>query len=319
MNTQEKLRKEEEALEAKLFSTPDSEKANSETATTEAKEEAKAQNEKPLASEQTVTPGTESEPKAREDWKKRYTNLRASRDEKLFQTQSTLATAQEQLIALQQRVQELESAKPVETKDIFEGIISDDDKEAIGDTALEAMRKTALATAEENRKVLDKELEEMRKLRKEAAEAKVVQTKKDAYDNFLVRLSQAVPDYMAIDTDPEFIAYMGDLDIDGNTRADNFHRAESLGNVATVARFMLDFKATKGTPKRNPLEDKITPEAKATSTPKTTESNSEALTWTQVNAHYEKFSKGGYRGRMAEYEAMEKRIDDAAARGNIRS
>lgn len=318
MNTREKLRKEEEALEARLFSTPSKDTAKSTEAATDPNHETKSAEAKAQASAE-VKPEVKTEDvrTREEDWKKRYTNLRASRDEKLYAAQQELAETKELVLTLQQKVQELEAAT-VTTKDIFEGIITDEDKEAIGDTALEAMRKTASAAAEENRKAIEKELAEIREMKKKAAEEEVKRTRQSAYDNFLQRLASAVPDYASIDVDPKFAEYMSELDIDGNSKADNFRRAESRGDVAAVARYMLDYKASIKEPKKNPLEDKITPEAKATSTPKSTESKDDVLTWKQVNEHYEKFAKGWYRGRKAEYEAMEKRIDEAAAKGLIR-
>jgi len=304
----EKLLREEDELEQKMFTrTPED---------TEAKvPEAPAVEPTVPADEKEVGPSDVSKPE--EDWKKRYTNLRASRDEKLWKTQSDLADAKRQIATLQHDLQALRSATPVVKEDIFKDLFTAEEEEALGETAITAMKKAAEKAASSKTASMEKELAEERLRRVKEANDKAQAESANAYNLFLNRLARAVPDYEDVDKDPAFMDYMGQTDIDGSVRADNFKKAEANGDVASIARYMIDFKSSKVKQPVSPLEDLITPTGNDKTTNSSTEKKPKGMSMKDVDDHYKKYIRGYYNTRQKEYDEMEKRIDEAASLGLI--
>lgn len=321
MNT-EKMLKEEKELESKLFGTPES-------AETKVDEAPGTKPEEQDAPDVTVAVTTEYEKPSEnegtdereEDWKLRYTNLRNSRDTKLYDTQKALAVSEATVSTLQQKISELMSSMPAVEVDIFKDAFTEEEREALGPTAIAAMQKTAKLAAEAKTSGIQKELKEARDKANAEAKANASNVASQAYETFIKRLGAVVPDYAQVDADPRFKAFMDKADIDGTTRVQNFIAAEARGDVATVARHMVDFKNSLN-PKaqaKASLEAKVTPTglAKAQGNTVSKETNGD-LTMSEVNEHYRKYARGGYKGRQSEYLAMEARIDAAASSGKIR-
>lgn len=323
MNPLDKLKEDEKALEEKLFGVKKVAETTAPSETTTKEEvEAKA----PTAEEGLVAQPAEPEaekPKTEEieDWEKRYKNLRASRDSKLYDAQQALATAQATIATLQQQLTELEKGGSVPEVDIFVDTLTDEEKEALGETTVEAMRKTAKAAAASGQEKLQKELAELKAEKVRMANQAAKAASNEAYGTFLARLGSLVPDFQAIDKDPGFIKYCQGTDIDGSTIADNFRSAESRGDARTIALYMKDYIASKNPRQKakDSLENKIVPTGNGNATPVVQPDNNKgiAISMKEVNAHYQKYSKGGYKGKHNEYLAMEARIDKAAAAGLI--
>ncbi len=307
-----KLDQEVASLEQKMSGTPAGDVTTdpSASASVQGSEVAPQQKELVTPTVEPIKPAVQ-EQRVHEDWEKRYKGLRGSRDEKLYETKRALATAEAKNLELQNLLSEARGKIKEDNKaDILEGVISDEAKEALGDTALDAIQKTAHAISDAKSQEIEAELQELRKEKMRAAEQRIKDSQAAAYRNFLTRLENAVPDYRIINKDPAFKAYCQELDVDGVSRADHFHDAESKGNVATIARYMIDFKNTRVQVK-NPLEEKITPIGTTTAPSVTTHNNdSKLLTKAEIDLHYERDIKGYYKGRRDEFEAMERRIED---------
>jgi len=320
MNTARMLQEEKE-LESKLFGTPESAETKADEAPVTNPEEQSApvdttavtvDTDKPLEHE-----GTEERA---EDWKLRYTNLRNSRDVKLYNAQKALANSENTVSMLQQKISELMSSTTRVEEDIFKDAFTEEEREALGPTAIAAMQKTAKLAADAKTFNIQKELKEVRDRAHADVKANAANAAQRAYETFLGRLGSIVPDYASIDTDPRFKQFMNTQDIDGAARIQNFTIAESHGDVATVARHMLDFKYSLN-PKaqaKASLDSKIGPTGDATKVVVNNKETNGDLTMREVNEHYRKFARGGYKGRQSEYLAMEARIDAAASSGKIR-
>lgn len=323
MTTQAQMLQEEKELEEKLFGTPESSETTDDKTPIPAKEEAKAPATEVPVETDTEQPKVETkeEEEREEDWKLRYTNLRSSRNQKLYDAQSALAVAESQIVTLQQKIQELMSAVPEVQEDVFKDAFTEEEREALGETAIAAMQKTAQMAADAKTEKINKELADARADAVKVAEANANVAAQAAYDTFLTKLASVVPDYTEVDLDPDFKAFMQTPDIDGMPRVSSFTAAEARGDAATVAKHMLDYKATKN-PKEEAkasLEKKVGPTGNAApAAPSTTAKESDELTWGEVNAHYTKHAQGGYRGKQSEYLAMEEKIDAAAISGKIR-
>lgn len=320
MNT-EKMLQEEKELEGRLFGTPSSAETKADEAPVAKPEEQGAPDESVAVTTEDVKPSeNEGTEERAEDWKLRYTNLRNSRDAKLYDAQKALASSEATVSMLQQKITELMSRTPSVEEDIFKDAFTEEEREALGPTAIAAMQKTAKLAAEAKTSSIQKELKEARDKANADVKANAANVAQQAYDTFLRRLGTAVPDYAAIDSDPRFKEFMQSQDIDGATRVQNFTAAEARGDVATVARHMLDFKLALN-PKaqaKASLDSKlgVTGDATKTAVNSTKETNV-GLTMSEVNAHYRKFASGGYKGKQSEYLAMEARIDAAATSGKI--
>lgn len=313
MNVQQML-DEERALEEKLFGTPTTESPNSEVATTVEPEE----NSAPLKDEEagTTSPkAVEPTEKPGEDWEKRFKGLRASREKKLYEAQTALAENQNLLVSLQEQLDNLQS-QVVKPQAVSVGdILSDEEKDSLGDTAISAIEKAAHAISDSKTKGLEEELATIRENSKSAAKDRAKLEADNAYGTFLTRLATAVPNYEELNTDAKFVGYLDELDIDGTPRLENLRSAERRGDVATVARFMLDYKATQVAPSK--LDELVTPKQTASPQTKPTEDKG-YLTMKEINAHYDKHTRGGYKGREKEFLDMEHKIDTYAATGRIR-
>lgn len=322
-DTVESLRSEEKELEEKVFGTPATEATTEEAAA----EDQTGAEEAPVDEKELVTPDpkpatdeqTEPTREPKEDWEKRYKNLRASRDEKLYKTKSQLAAALETINALQAQINELRTAAP--KVDPLDGLFTDEDTDALGEATVEAMRKVTKRATEAATKPLKEQLEEERKLREAEAKRLAEQAKKEAYDIFLSRIQQAVPDWEEINYDPAFMEFMEELDFDGTPRKTYFAEAEAQGNAALIIRYMNDFKAQKEqkTPKKeDKLAKKITPVGDdAGATQPKQGAQKEKISRAFIDKFYDDLSRGRYKGRYSEALAIEKRIDEATMRGDI--
>lgn len=318
MNQLEKVRKEEKELEDKLFGTDkETETKETEAPVEDVPTDAAPSTDETVNSEEKPVE-TEVKPQETEDWEKRYKNLRASRDSKLYDAQVALANATDTIQHLQQKIEELEKREVPEV-DIFEGSLTDEEREALGEATVEAMRKTSKAAVSKTQKKLEDELAALKADRIREANDRAKQTRVQAYDTFLNRLADLEPNYESINTDPGFIDYMQQTDIDGILRADHFKSAESRGDARTIALYMKDYVASKNprTKAKADLENKITPTGTNVTKTSSKERSKGDLTMAEVNAHYTKFSKGGYKGKHSEYLAMEARINKAASAGKI--
>ena len=317
------LEKEEKELEEALFGAPESTETTEESAAKvpEVTEETPTKVEELVAPEPKPVTDEPQEPtreKPDEDWEKRYKNLRNSRDQKLYKAKSQLAGALETVGTLQQQVADLKALQPA--LDPFKGIFTDEDKETLGDTTVDALQKATKRATEAATKPLQDQLEAERKLREKQDERFAEQNKQEVYDIFISRVARAVPDWQDIDLNPEFKDFMSEPEVDGLPRSEHFLSAENRGDAASVIRYMSDFKATQGKAKPDPLADKLTPTGESAGSTQTIEDESEPeyISRAHVDKFYDDLNRGRYDGRHSEALAEEKRIDLATAEGRVR-
>lgn len=306
----DKLDREVSEMEKLQFGTPEGEVTTDPEAPTNVQgNEVAPQEVKLVTSPIEPTALVVQETKGNEDWEKRFKGLRGSRDQKLYETKQALAAAQAHTQELQRQLEETWKVVPKAPVDILEGVISDEQKEALGDTALDAMQKIGQAVTDAKTVDMEAELKALRKERGRAEEQRLKDTQASTYQLFIQRLINIVPDYSTINTDANFLAFMQVLEVDGQTRAAHFIEAEKNGNVAQVANYMLSYKSQ--VPTVNLLEDKITPTGQGHAPTTTTNMGaSKFLTNAEIDLHYERDRKGYYKGRLDEFNRMERRIED---------
>lgn len=322
MNTLATRLTAEQELENKMFGTPEAKVTTEVKAPVESEETKVAPVEPAAVTAPLDKPIEDAEEiqEREEDWKLRYTNLRNSRDTKLYDAQTALATVTQQVSLLQQQVQDLMTREPVVAPDVFKDAFTEEEREALGETAIAAMQKTANLAANAQTEKINEELKQARANAVEAAKLQASNAAQSAYETFLGKLGNVVPDFAQVDVDPGFKAFMATPDIDGSPRSTSFAVAEANGDAATVAKHFLDYKATKN-PKaeaKASLEAKVAPTGDASAVSTTTATGADAITMRDITAHYHKRNTGGYKGKQSEFLAMEARVDAAVSSGKIR-
>jgi len=316
-DTIESLKKEEKELEALLAGTP----LPNDTKKGEAAEPKVDTEGTPAEAKEPVTPKptpvTDEQPKVQtEDWEKRYKNLRAGRDEKLYQTKNQLSAALATINTLQSQVDQLRTAVP--KVDPLAGVFTQEDTDNLGDATIDAMKRVTQKATKAATEPLQAQLNEERRLRKVQNEEQAANAKVDAYQIFLGRVAQAVPDWEAVNFDDDFVAFMDGPDLDGTPRKTYFAQAEAQGNSALVIRYMNEFKVQKAA-KVDPLEDKITPTGENAGADQDQEKKPTVKVLTQAYVHkfYDDLNRGRYKGRYTEAQAIEAEIDKATMEGRI--
>lgn len=306
VNPIELLEQEERALQEKIYGTPEGE------ATTEPEATA----EDTVHTEAPVKP--ELVPQAQqpeEDWEKRYKNLRASRDENLWKTKTQLSAALETINTLQSEVRKLQKSQP--TVDPLEGVFTDEDTETLGSATIEAMRRATKKATEAATKPLQEQLELERNAREKQAEELAKQSAQDAYGIFLKRVADAVPDWDAINFDPNFAKWMEDPDYDGTPRKNYFHQAEAQGNSALVIRYMKEYK--EASKPKDKLASKVAPVGDRASVTAIDQKKpgGQTISKVYIDKFYDDLARGRYRGRTSEANAIEAAIDKAVMEGRV--
>jgi len=248
------------------------------------------------------------EKKKRNDWKKKYeensrrmAGLKASGD--TFKHESRL-----QIEQLKQQIEELQSREVVKP-DVFDGVFTDEDRDVIGDEAVNIIKKASQKVSENGLDPLRKELLE---LKKEKAEEQVRQQQRDSertYDTFLNSLDKLVPEWQSINADPEFISYLSDVDEhSGYTRQELLHRAEQNGDVSRVAGFMQSFYDTSN-PGKKKLAEKVGP-TNSTGASVVGE-GVEAMPGSYIDKFYEDSIRGAFKGNEMVQQQIQSEIDKA--------
>lgn len=318
MTRSEKMLKEEKELEDKLFGTPEAKPTSEADATSELK----PTDETPAPQEGLVAPKVEpvqDEVKAplqeEENWELRFKNLRSSRSENLYKTKSQLAAALETITTLQQDVRKLQAQQP--KIDPFEGVFTDEDKEALGDTTVDVMRKATEKATEAATAPLKAQLEQERTARESQTKLTAQQMKQEAYNIMVSRISKAVPDWELVNYDPEFKKYMDLPDLDGTARKTYFTEAESQGNAAQIIRYMQDYKAQAKPVDK--LAGKVTPTGEdAGANPPQLEEKEEIMSRAFINQFYDDLNRGKYQGKHSEAQQIEASIDLAHKERRVR-
>ena len=312
----EQLEKEEKELEEKMLSAPTGEETTKPIATEvpTGAEETPAKEKESVAPEPKSATDEQTEPKKVEDWEKRYKNLRSSRDMKLYETKSQLSAALTTINGLQAQIQELRVAQP--KVDPLEGVFTEEDTNALGDATVDAMRRVTQKATEAATRPLQEQLDIERTLRTEQTDRLAQQTKQEAYNIFISRVSKAVPDWERINYEDGFEAFLNEADVDGTQRKVYFSAAEDQGNAAQVIRYMQEYTSIKP---KDKLADKITPTGEAAGATQVKEEGGKVETISQadINKFYDDLNRGKYKGRHTEALGIEAAIDKATMEGRI--
>lgn len=250
--------------------------------------------------------------KVRNNWKKKYTDLRSHHDGLAFELRSELANVKEQKLAMQEEVNKLKvEADTMKKEGDNPYNLSQEESDILGVDAIAAIDKMNRQATEPLKEELDRE----RALRLKAEQKEIENMRASNQQSFLGKLGELVPDYVAINTDPKFLEYMDGVDIySGQIRKNLFKIAERSGDVGRVAGFFKEF--TKVTTPVDPLAQHVTPTGDAGGGAVTTQ-KADTITWAEVEKFYAAASSGEYKNNMAAFRKEESRIDSLMAAGRV--
>lgn len=151
--------------------------------------------------------------------------------------------------------------------------------------------------------------------------------KRREYADFIGALQAQVPHLDALNTDPDFLAWLAQpnpYDPNGGNFGDTLRAAESLRNVGAVAKLFNDFAAQSGkyksetpiSPAASPRPKNVQPSS-SPSIPNPTDRGSRMWSKTEIERFYADIAQGKYRGREDEVRAMKHEIFQAGVQGRI--
>lgn len=272
---------------------------------------------------------TQSKPtkKPRVSWKKRFASYKATTDSTIYSLRQELASTKSELAdaydSVDEMKKELASIKRqlTSSKDPYEGLVSDEDKELLGEEAINVIKKLASKKEEDPRIAqLQEELEELRKEKKKALKREQENFQVESQNKLKTGLLKLVPNFERIDMDPDFHKYLQGVDEDsGIPRSKLFASAVTSRDVKGTARFYLDFNSLKPKTREEILSSKVKPTGSGASS--TDDSGNKGK---KKMYHYQEYSKfmddigrGKYRGKEDEKKKWLAIYDRALEEGRM--
>lgn len=265
------------------------------------------------------TPAVQSDPE--EKWEARYKTLQGMHNRNIEDMKGRLRAVEQQN---QQLAAQLDNA----TKALQTSQKPDPkDAEVFGQDLVEMVQRVAENMFGAAAKQIDERLNVIERKLNGTTQA-VAQT---AEEIFLNRLKEAVPDYVAINSDPDFLSWLAEIDdVYGLPRQSALTQAAEALDADRVAKVFKAFIATKTARATPPVEPQPEPTQRSAASelerqiaPSTVASNpvptGQPTTFrvADVQQFYNDVRLGKYRGREQEAEVIEARINTALAEGRI--
>lgn len=238
-----------------------------------------------------------------DDMEHRYKVLQGKYNSEVPRLSSENKELRNRLQALEEQLQTLREAKPAEP------LVKPEEIEEYGEGLIDVARRIA-------REELMKKEAEINLLRKEIDSIKSVTTKTVESD-FFKSLTGLVPDWEAMNTDPNFLVWLEEVDeLTGEQRQNLLTRAEQARDAVRAAKFFQAYKKTSSTwaaNSQNALASQVVPPSSpAPNTPPAKKVWSRG----EIGAFYDRMR----RGLVSEQEAVaiEADIMSAQVEGRIR-
>lgn len=271
--------------------------------------------ETPPAPTETAAPAAPTPPKgpAQDTWEHKYKTLQGIHNRHV----SDLKARSE---ALEQQVANLTSqlnAKPTEKPQVP---LDPKDAEVFGADMVDMVQRVAEAMFGQAAKSFDDRIAAIES-RLEGTSREISRT---AEEVFYDRLGTMVPDYEALNEDPGFLTWLGEVDpVYGAPRQAALTAAAGAMDVARVARIFLTYKNLSApvtvapTPTASQqLERQVAPPT-VNAAPPRQQAGKPLITESEVQAFYNDMRQGKYRGREDEAVRAEAIINAAMAEGRI--
>lgn len=259
----------------------------------------------------------------RVSWKNRYTKLKAHHDAARYEDRQMISEAYNKITVLERENISLRSEVGrlnIVVEPSVRDLATPEEINVIGDEGISSIDKLTKRAVDTAVKPLQEQLAKAEEDRIASMEKTSLDAKQEAYNLFLNRLEEAVPNFAELDEDPRFEKYLLDPDPQsGIHRMAHFKQAESSGDVGRVAYYLKGFEATIHKP--SPLESKITPVGiGATPTQVNTQPVGDVKYYRieEYSKFMDDLTKGRkYKGRQQEADAQEAIYDKAFLEGRM--
>jgi hypothetical protein len=256
----------------------------------------------------------------------RYIKLRQATDHSKFETRQQIAGLQEQLLTARSQVEQmsirLQEYDTASQKQNVASAFTQEDVDVLGQGTINNFQ-TAISTAVESATgPMQIELLAMKRAERERLKAAAQTNRNVAYQSFTERLTDLVPDYPTINTNPEFIKWLqSSSPFSGAPRMTFLHQAEQSGDVERVAQFFVEFRQLIAAPQQH-LENSVVPiggggGGAAPSTVPQQQPGPQIYTWTFINQFYDDDIARKYEGREQLRDQLDAEIDLAIKQGRV--
>lgn len=266
------------------------------------------------------------EPKSTPDedrWEARYKSLKGMYDSQVPSLQAEVRTLQGQLADAIRRMDE--AAKAPKPKDTRTPKVTEKDVEAFGGDLVDLIKRQAEEIAAEAIGELHAKVQLL-----EETNAKLTSEVGGVAENqgelarntFLSRLTELVPDWEATNVNPDFLAWLAEVDPVSNVQRQKWlEDAYTKLDAGRTAKLFTMWKPTTPEapkPAREPLERQVTPSSTKSPTPI---SASEDRVWTaeDIQQFFNDITRGVYKGRDADAKQIEAQIDRAISEGRVKA
>lgn len=249
-----------------------------------------------------------------EDWQQKYRTLKGMYDAEVPRLHTQVKELTKQMDELRKQK---EAPTPVPQPAVVEKLVTDEEVNEFGADLIEVQRKVAREVANEFRAELAELKAENTKLREELSGT----GSKVAEASFDTKLHRLVPDFDAINADPDWISWLEEQDpILRGPRKIVAQEAFNRGDADGVAYYVELFKKTKQPvepPKKssnNELELQVQPTRNASTAPKQSQTG-RSYTSADITKMFKQAAELSARGKIEEAIKLEAEID-AAYRDN---
>lgn len=276
--------------------------------------EAVSGSETPAPAE-TTAPQAPAAPKgpAPDSWEHKYKTLQGIHNSHVRDLKSRSEALEQQVADLTAKL----NAKPAEKPEVS---LDPKDAEVFGADMVDMVQRVAEAMFGQAAKSFDARIAAIEQ-RLEGTSREVSRT---AEEVFYDRLGTMVPDYEALNEDPGFLAWLGEVDpVYGAPRQAALTAAAGAMDVTRVARIFLTYKnlqsqapVTQTPPASQQLERQVAPPTVNAPQPRQ-QGSKPLITEAEVQSFYNDMRQGKYRGREDEAVRAEAIINAAMAEGRI--
>lgn len=272
----------------------------------------------------------EQKPEPVEDWKKRFTNFKATADNTIYQLRKDNASLKSEIATLSEKnnsvTQELVSIKKqIQSKqkeESYNELFTQEDRDILGSEAIDIFKKAVkkVAPPEENEelKALKEELNIIKQDKIKRLKREKESVEEESFAKLRAKLSDLVSDWEQIDVDPKFIAFLDELDeIDLVPRKELFSNAVNNRSVRGVASFYESYKNQRSPSKEEILSKKITPVGTKGESIDMDNNNNETFNINDYDKFMDDFARGKYKGKEKEAKIIEARYDRAFMEGRM--
>jgi hypothetical protein len=274
------------------------------------------------APQPTPAPPAPAQPNAEETWEHRYRSLQGVFNKQVPTLQTQVQDLSTQLQTATRRLDEISKAKPPEPVPTKE--VDPRDVEAFGEDLVGMVQRVAermfggvAKSVEAQFGTLVSRIEQIERGLQGTTQAVAA----SAEETFFTRLNSLAPSWEATNTNPAFLAWLGEVDpILGATRQAALEAAQShldVHRAAAIFQAWTNLNPPAPAPRVDPLERQTSPRSAASPAP-TGPTPKTVITQAQIIAFYDDVAKGRYRGRDAEAAQIEETINAALAEGRVR-